>query len=427
MSWVSVICFLICIGIICSCFRRGADILSPARVFAFVWSLAIALAELKFSAFQHEWNADGWILLLTGIGSLLVGIFIAYVLNLHRKLVPIRAMRQMLLGEVVREGRLFWLICLSVAAYTISYLVIFLVKGWLPIFVVGTRISRVEFNIIGFTVILYSAGFIVFFTLLYFLLVQGRKGKKVFLATISLVTVGSYFLLLQRFQIIMAVVICFTLLYYATHYVRFKTAVPLLLAVTVFFYWIMSLRLGSLVATYTHWASKMRISKDYAFITEPYMYLVMNLENFARAVNRLDHHTFGYFTFDFLVSIAGLENRLGEYFAIDRTPYLVSYYNTYTGFWPLYRDFGVIGLTLIPLLLGFATCMLYYRMRGTPTIKNVTAYGVMLFFLLISFFVFPISFLWIQYNMLALYLILRMTIMPRNGHVQSAQDQRKHG
>ena len=67
---------------------------------------------------------------------------------------------------------------------------------------------------------------------------------------------------------------------------------------------------------------------------------------------------------------------------------------------------------MIPLVLGFGTGILYYRMRTCPTIKRLTAYGVMVFVMFVSFFVFPMPFLWFEYNMLALYLILRWTMMP---------------
>jgi oligosaccharide repeat unit polymerase len=162
----------------------------------------------------------------------------------------------------------------------------------------------------------------------------------------------------------------------------------------------------------------MKFSTAYAFLTEPYMYMVMNLENFVRAVSRLDHHTYGYFTFDFLVSATGLEKWLGQYFAIDRMPYLNSGYNTYSAFWDFYRDFGGAGLALIPFVLGLGISLLYYRMRSIPTIRNVTAYGVMVFVMLISFFVFPVSFLWFLYNMLALYWGLRWALKQRKSYVQ---------
>jgi oligosaccharide repeat unit polymerase len=214
----------------------------------------------------------------------------------------------------------------------------------------------------------------------------------------------------------MAAIMCFTLLYYATHRIRLKTALPLLLAVTGFFYWIATLRLGSLLATYTYFSSRMRFSRSLAFLTEPYMYVVMNLENFARSVNRLEHFTYGYFSFDSIVSTTGIEKWAGQYFGIDRYPFLVSGYNTYTAFWVFYRDFGVFGLVAIPLVLGLSVGFLYYRMRIAPTIARVTAYGVMVFVMFISFFLFPIPFLWFEYNLIALYLILRWAMVPRNTH-----------
>lgn len=421
MSFISIICFLICLGIVLSCLRKGADVFSPARVFGFIWSMAIGLAELKLSGLQHTWSFQSWILLLTGVGAFLVGTLIAYVLNLGKELVPINAMRNLLRKEEVRDERLFWFITVAVAVYVVSYLVIFIVKGFLPVFVVGTKISRVGFYVFGFGVLINSTAFIIFFTLLYHILVEGKKAEKIFLTIISFIAVGSYFLLLQRFQIIMAALLCFTLLYYATNYVRSKTAFLLFLLVAGFFFWISTLRSRhlELLSMYLYTTSKMRLSPGYAFLTEPYMYVVMNLENFARSVNWLQHHTFGYFTFDFIVSMTGLEKWAGEYFAIDRYPFLVSGYNTYTAFWSFYRDFGVIGLVFIPLALGFSTGILYYRMRINPTIKRVTAYGVMVFVMFISFFVFPISFLWFEYNMLALYWILRWTMLPRKSNVIS--------
>lgn len=417
MSWVSLICFGACLGISLSWFRRGADLLSPARLFGFIWSLAIGLADLKFSALQHEWTAESWLLLLAGIGAFLVGTFIAYVLNLEKELVSIPAMRKLLRKEELHEGRLFWLICLSFVVYGASYLANFLVRGWLPVDVIGTSISRVDFNVSGLTLFLYTATFIIFLIFLYFILVPSNKVRKAILIVMSLVAVGSFFLLLMRYPIILATMMCFTVLYYATNRIRLRTAVPLFVAVTAFFYWISSLRLSHVVSTYLYSVSKMRFSKDYAILTEPYMYVVANLENFARSVKVSDYHTYGYFTFDFITAITGLKYWVIDYFGFERTPYLTSNYNTYTAFWWFYSDFGVIGLALIPLVLGLSIGMLYYRMRTKPSVKNVTAYSIMVFVMFISYFNFPFAFLWFQYLMLALYFFLRWTLVSRKAHI----------
>ena len=419
MSWVSIACFGICFGIAVSALKTGADPLSPARVFGFVWSLVIALTDLKFSAFQHEWTFDSWILLLTAICAFLVGVFVAYVLSVRKKLVPIPAMREVLKQEQIHETRLFWLICLSVVVYCAAYLLNFLAKGWLPIEAAERQISRVEFNVTGLTFLTYIVPSIFFFIVLYFLKVRGKRGRKTLLGFLLLIVFGSFLLFVSRFQIVIVFVVCGTVFYYATHFVRLRAALIVLALAIAFFYGISSIRFSHVVATYLYSTSKMRFPIDYAFLTEPYMYFVMNLENFARAVARLDHHTYGYYTFDFITAIAGLKYWVYEYFNMNRLPYLVSNYNTYSAFWAFFYDFGVMGLALIPGALGFGTGLLYYRMRSRPTIKNVTAYGVMVFVMLISFFVFPLSFLWFEFNLLVTYLFLRWTIMPRRATAQS--------
>lgn len=413
MSLVFWICLLVFIGIVASLFRRGADLLSPARVFGLVWSLSLGLTELKLSALQYDWTADSWIFLLTGLAAFFLGAFITYVVNLDKPMVPLRVMRTTLRHEQVREGRLFWLICASGVIYTVTFAAHYMIKGWLPISVVGTGLSRVDFNVYGLTLFLYSAAFIVILTVLYHILFRGKRRRKWILTLLSLLCVGSYLLLLQRFQIIMAIVISFALLYYTTNAIRIRTTLPVIFSLTGVFYSVASLRLAHLVASYTYLMSRMKFSRTYAFMTEPYMYVVMNLENFARSVHAGAHLTYGYFTFDFIVAVTGLKYWIPDYLPVDRTPNLISGYNTYTAFWWFFSDFGVIGLMVIPFALGLGIGALYYRMRQRPTLKNVTAYGITVFVMFISYFNFPVSLLWFQYDMLAVYLILRWTVIPR--------------
>ncbi len=410
MTIVSTIFFGLFSGILITMFRRGADPISPARVFSLIWCLAIGLADLKLSALQRTWSPESWILLLTGIAAFLCGTFIAYVQNVDRPLQSVNAIREAVRTERINEGRLFWLICAGVALYAVSYLTIYFVKGFLPVNVVGTSVSRVDFNVYGLGLFVNAPAFIIFFSLLYFLRIEGKRLRKMLLGTLCVLTMSSYLLLLQRYQIIMAIVLCAILLYYSSQAIRLKTAlIPLALA-AAFFYFISSLRFSNVVSTYLYLTSKMRFPKDFAMLTEPYMYVVMNLENFANAASKLDYHTYGYFTFDFVTAIVGLKHWLAEYFVIDRMPYLFSSYNTYSAFWWFYLDFGVIGLVGFPLLIGFAAGWLYYNMRRAPTLKRVTAYAIMVFVIVMSFFEFSFSRIWFEYNLLVIFLFLRWTV-----------------
>jgi oligosaccharide repeat unit polymerase len=406
---VPIIALGVCSAIVFSSLWRDSDLLSPARVFSFTWAVAIGLASLKLSALQHQWSQESWLLLLLGVGAFLCGTFVVYLLHLRAPLLPVQQMRVVLAHHKVDEKRLFALIVVSVLVYFVSYAVIYLVKGFLPIFVAGTRIARTEFYVFGFGVLINSTAFISFFSLLYWVYCKENRRKRLFVALLAVLSLGSYFLLLQRFQVIMAAVVCISFLYYATRSIRMRHVVIVGLTVTIFFFWISSLRVTQAFTTYMYNISKMKLPRDLALLTEPYMYFAMNLENFARTVDRLDHHTYGYFTFDFITALTGLKYWVVDYFSLDRTPYLISGYNTYSALWYFYRDFGVVGVAVIPFVLGFGIAMLYYEMRQRPTISKIVAYGIMLFVMIISFFHFPIAFLWFEYNLLMFYVFLRLS------------------
>ncbi len=150
------------------------------------------------------------------------------------------------------------------------------------------------------------------------------------------------------------------------------------------------------------------------------MYVVMNLENFTRSVDRLDAFTYGYYTFDFTTALFGLKHWISDYFGLIDTPYLVSSYNTYTSFWTFYRDFGVPGVAVIPALLGWGISSSYYWMRTNPNLRSLTFYSVAVFVMFISFFNSPLGFLWFVYNMLVVYIILRVIrVRPNPGVITS--------
>jgi len=162
-------------------------------------------------------------------------------------------------------------------------------------------------------------------------------------------------------------------------------------------YSIATLRAGQILQTVLYKISLMKIHPDYAIFTEPYMYLVMNVENFVHAVSRLQGYTFGYFTFDWVFALIQLKYPIREYFSLAETPYLFSGYNTYTLFWTLYRDFGVLGISLLPLLGGLFVGSVYYAMRRNPTLELVSFYSIIVFVMGLSFFLSPLGSLWFVY------------------------------
>ncbi len=386
MSAVSLISFVVCAGLIVSCFRKEADVLSPGRLFAFLWSLAIGLADLKFSSLQSEWSVIGWLYLLIGLGAFLLGTFIVYVLNSTQGLVPVTTIRTRIREQRFNEGALFGMTLLLFVLYLVSFGASYVIKGFVPLLSSRPAQMRTQFSVFAFGLIIHAAPVIMFLVVEYFLLAKRRRLRKSVLIAVFVITAGSYFLLLQRFDYLIWAAVSFVFLYYGSAYVRFGTAFVTLAPFVGVFYWVSSLRLAGAIKNYLYLSSKMRFSVDYAFLTEPYMYIVTNLENFVRASQRLEQHTFGYYSFNFIASLTGLKHWIEDYFALNDTPFINSGYNTYSLLWTYYRDFGLIGLTLFPLLEGAVIAWLYYSMRKMPTILTVSTYGLAVFVILISFF-----------------------------------------
>ena len=220
------------------------------------------------------------------------------------------------------------------------------------------------------------------------------------------------FFLLQRFQLVLTVVVCVVLAYYATRHFRPATLVPYTGVAVGLFYLVSSLRSGiELYFIYLYKLSQMRFPRAYAVFTEPYMYFVMNVENLARAIARHEQFTMGYYTFDFMLALTGLKHWIASYFGLTEMPYLISDYNTYTGYWVYYRDFGPLGLVVFPLALGIAIGLIYYSLRTRPGLSILTVYGGCVFLILFSFFNNPLTFLWFVYNIIVAALVLRWVIV----------------
>ena len=418
MSAVSILCFLIAGVVLISAMRRGADAFSPGRAFLFVWSIAIGLSDLKLSALQYDWTFTTWIQLLLGPLSLLAGLFIAYVLHMNAPVLPLELVRVRWRANRVDTGRLFASVCTLFALYSVAYLGTYLVKGFIPLFSPLGGMRRAEFTVFGFGLFVESIPVILFFTTLYLLLARGQTFRKFILIAISAISAVTFLFLAQRYQLMMGGLICIGLLYYTTRLVGATTAIVGLACTVLFFYWASSLRAGQLYINFLYMHSKMRFSSQYAFFTEPYMYIVMNLENFAHAIEVNDRFTFGLYTFDFVGAFTGLKHWTREYFSLVDRPYLSSGYNTFTAFWTYYRDFGIIGVTAIPLGIGFFAGTIYHSMRVNPTLRMITSYAIVLFVLVISFFNSVTSDLWFIWVLLVITLVFRV-IGDDKAHTQS--------
>lgn len=129
----------------------------------------------------------------------------------------------------------------------------------------------------------------------------------------------------------------------------------------------------------------MKNSRMPIFITQPYMYIANNYDNFNCLVEQLPSHTFGLRLLFPLWALSGLK---------FLAPWLVSFplfvtkkeLTTLTLFYDAYYDFGVVGMVLFGALLG-AAC--YYLVRARRKLKCPAGhvfYAQIAMYMLLSFF-----------------------------------------
>ncbi|HMN25929.1 MAG TPA: O-antigen polymerase, partial [Ignavibacteriaceae bacterium] len=189
------------------------------------------------------------------------------------------------------------------------------------------------------------------------------------------------------------------LLYYGSFKLKASYIFVIISILIIVIYGISDLRAGDLFIEILYYTGQMKFNKSFAIFTEPYMYITMNLENFAFSVEKLTDYTFGYYSFDFFLALTGLKHWIAEYSNLNPLPYLVNPgYNTYTMFFVYYRDFGIIGSLFFPLILGISSYVIYLKMLFKPNINSVSLYGIVTFVIIFSFFIPMLNWLHFVYN-----------------------------
>lgn len=399
------------IFIVLTYFKKGSDVFAPSRLFILIWTIVLGLTLFKFSKFQFQWNSYSWFVILLSLISFLLGNYVVYVLNFYEKSNSISRIRNENFSKIYLEENVFYRMIVSLfLVYFISYLVIYSVTGFIPAFTSRPNFTRTKWGMFGFGLFIHLTPIILYLIGAFFILYR-NKLKKFILALLFILTFFSFFLLYQRFALVIAFIMILNYLYYTTTKINIKNVFIFSIPLIAIIFGLSTLREGNLFIYYLYVTSKMNFPIKYAIFTEPYMYLVMSVENFAYAVEKLKYHTYGLYSFDFILALSGLKHWIKEYWFISDFPSLLSiFYNTYTMFFIYYRDFGLIGSFLFPFMIGFLISHFYYKMRKLPNLNTISVYGILLTAILFSFFIPLLSWLYFVFDIIIIYTVTNFII-----------------
>ena len=372
MLIISIICFLILLILLFLGLRKNTDFLSPGRVFAMLWAFVLGVVELKLSRLQLEWSALDWFMALIGLVTFLIGIYISYILNLGKPFLQISEIRTKLREVQIDESRLFKFIVIYFFLCLASFIIEWRIEGYIPLFTARPDKARVMFGIFGLHYILNSINAVMFLIIQYFIFIKAKVVKKSFLVVIFILSVGNYILFVQRFGMFILLMMGFCIYYYAGKRLKLRTVVIFAALILSLLIGIQSLRVTKFYTDYVYLGSKMKFSPQYSEFTVPYMYVAMNIENFVKYYPHIEKHSFGFFTFEYLVELSTIRKWFIDYYHFDKFKLHIGGYNTFPFFWTYFYDFGIAGLAVIPFIIGFTISEIYYYLHRNPGLIVLT-------------------------------------------------------
>jgi oligosaccharide repeat unit polymerase len=385
MSFVTFICSIVFLIFLVSGFRKNANFLSPARVYGMIWSFVIGLLDYKFSKLQFKWNPVDWFYVLLGVLAFLIGVYLSYIININKKFLHPAEIRAAIKNILIDEKKLFNFIIVYFIIWLACFVAEWQLEGYLPIFTINPDAARIQFGVFGLHVLVSSVNIILFFIIQYFILIRGRKLKKLLLVFVFIIALGNYILIVQRYGFFILLMMALALYYYAGKRISGRTIIIFASVVAITIIGIQSLRISELVKAYIILNAKIKFPMRYAELAIPYMYLSMNLENFAKYYSHIVNHSYGFLSTEFLFHFVGAKYFIADYFGFDKFKYYISGYNTYPFFWPYYYDFGLFGLSFIPLGIGFVISEVYYFLHRNPNLVILAVYSAAFSVIVVTF------------------------------------------
>ncbi len=361
-------------------YRRSKNLIHLRGLFSLSWVGGQGLACLKLSQLQSGWTLMTWICMALA----LVGFWLVF-----------EILCRMYGTGHDNYGRwrsfsgnprpVFHMICGLTAVSLACFVLEAAVLGYVPLLLKGVPHAYSEFHLTGIHYVTVSCVLVPSLTVLYFHMERGRGSEKKMLAAL-IMTVAALaipILCVSRFQIIFAVMLAaFT---YISLQKKFN---PLYLAglaaVMVPVYLVLTVARSHDVA-YLNGIFEMKHEKMPIFITQPYMYVANNYDNFNCMVEVLPGHSHGMKSLFPLWALTGL-----KFFF----PQLINYpiyvnkkeLTTLTMFYDAYYDFGWIGVLVMSCLLGLIAYLLVVKLREMRNPLGYLLYAQIGSYLMLSFF-----------------------------------------
>lgn len=341
------------------------------------WIGGQGLACLQLSRLQSDWNIVTWVC----FGIIYVIFRLGYELFERRQKIDL----QEKIWE--RNNRQAGRILLCAAGLAIVSVGCFLLEaavvGFIPFFSELPH-AYSYFHVSGVHYFTISCILIPALTVIYSKVVEKTNRLAIVLLLVcNVIAVAIPVLCVSRFQLLFAVGFAFVIYFLMYKKIPLKAVLGMLIFMIPAY--VVLTRARNHDVAYLNSIFEMKNGTTPIFITQPYMYVVNNYENFNCMVEQLVNHTFGLKMLFPVFALTGLKfvyPQLVTFPAYITKPELT----TLTMFYDAYYDFGIIGIVLFSVLLGIAAYLIIKMVRKSRNPMAVMFYGQIAIYFGLSFF-----------------------------------------
>lgn len=358
-------------------YRKSRNLLHLRGLFCAFWVGGQGISCLKLSRLQKEWSLETWACFFVALAAFWSVYELTEKKLANRKCANEKADSGYGLG-------LFTAILLLTGVCAASFALEAYVLGYIPFLVRGVPHAYSYFHISGVHYFTVSCVLVPSMTAVLFVTEKNLSlGKKITAGIATLIAFLIPVLCVSRFQLIFAMILAVLTFMQVSGLKKIRylfmavgALIPLYVILTI---------ARSHDITYLNGIFEMKNGNTPIFITQPYMYIANNYDNFNCLVEQLPAHTYGIKGLFPLWALTGLKFLKPELaaFPLYTTKEELT---TVTLFYDAYYDFGITGVFVFSAFLGIFAAWLSKRVesKGNPFWK--VFYGQAALYFMLSFF-----------------------------------------
>lgn len=355
-------------------YRETGNLSDLRGLFTLSWVGGQGIACLQLSRLQSDWHYLTWLCFFL--------VYLAFGIGYEWGLKDGRVDKHVVHEDRIAERVMTCINALGLLSLS-AFIVEVIIRRYVPLFSNKPH-AYSFFSVTGIHYFTVSCVLLPALSIL-FIKMKGKLSakEKRLLIVWNLVALAIPILIVSRFQIVFSVGFALSVYIITNKSIRVRTLF-LIIVFLVPLYVLLSIARNHDVA-YLNGIFEMKNAQMPIFITQPYMYVANNYENFNFMVESLTSHTFGLRMLFPVIALTGLKFVAPELVSMPvflTKPELT----TLTMFYDAYYDFGVFGVFVFALLVGVLAKAIIIRVRQTDNPIIFIFYGQLALYLALSFF-----------------------------------------